>query len=70
MGKVPNVAEITLERRPEERSAIITPTHTEIVRGFTNFEFTPTHIVFTLLNGTIFAYRADRVIELKTYLEE
>lgn len=42
----------------------------EEVRGYDIIEWAPNHVVFHMKDGTTLAYRADRVIELVTYVEE
>lgn len=62
------IAVVTLIREGET-SAIMNRTYTEEVRGITKIDWTPTHVVFTLSDATICAYKADRVHELATYKE-
>ena len=63
------VADVTLVRNGEV-SAIMNKTYVEEVRGFSDIRWTSTHVVFNMVDGTIIAYKADRIYELVTHIEE
>jgi hypothetical protein len=63
------VAAVTFVRDGEV-SAIVNKTYVEEVRGFSDIQWTSTHVVFNMNDETIIAFKADRVHELVTYNEE
>lgn len=62
------IAIVTLVR--QEDSSIMNNTYTEEVVGFSDVVFTPSHVVFNMTDGSILAYRADRVYQICTYIPE
>lgn len=63
------VAMVTLIRDTDP-SPIMNQNYVEEVRGFSDIQWTSTHVVFNMVDGTIIAYKADRIYELVTHNEE
>jgi hypothetical protein len=56
--------------RDGEISPMMSRTYVEEVRGISDIQSTPTHIVFELNDGNVIGYKADRVYEFVTYNED
>jgi hypothetical protein len=64
-----NIANVELYRLGEV-SPMVSKTYQEEVRGFQKIEWAPQHIIFHMKDETLIAYKADRVHELTTMIEE
>jgi hypothetical protein len=62
-------ATVTLIREGEA-SPMMSRTYDENIRGISDIQPTPTHIVFVLNDGNVVGYKADRVYEFVTYNED